>query len=159
MEHTKKRSWNALDIIIVLLAVLALAAFAMRGYILRLFEAENDRIVTYAFTVEGVEEITAASLRVGAQLYDEDGMVLGELLLCQSAAATDRLYLADGRQIAVQNGLLDLTCSVTAAGYEADGFVYLDGGILLVPGQTMTVSTVDALFTVRVTMVSIADAR
>ena len=71
--------------------------------------------------------------------------------------ATDAQMLSDGRTVYVKNGLVDIQGSVTANGYEADGFVYLEGGMLLVPGSVVTVSTGEALFAAEIVQVQIAE--
>ena len=135
----------------------AIAAFCLRGWVRSLFADGESHIVTYAYTVTNVEPLTADSLQVGTALHSVDGLPMGEVLTCIRSEAADELTLSDGRTIRVLNGLLDLNGSVTAVGYLADGFVYLDGGILLVAGGELTVSTGDALFQIRITGVQTAE--
>lgn len=157
-EKAKRRSFRigGLDILILLLIVAAVAAFFLRGHVQRLFAEEGTSVVTYTFRVTDVEEATAGSMRQGVTLYSEDGMPMGEVLTCSSEAATDERILPNGQVAKVRNGLLLLSGTVTATGYEVDGFVYLNGGSLLVPGETVYVSTVDAFFALQITGVSIS---
>lgn len=157
MNETKKWRWNLLDVMLLLLLVAAVVAFALRGWIWGLFDSGSSRVVTYTIAIEGVEEQTAASLKLGEPICDEHGHAAGKLLNCDSTEATDAVRLADGSTVQVYNELRDLTCTVVASGYEADGFVYLDSGILLVPGETLSISTGDAFFVVRITSVSLSD--
>ena len=158
-EKTEKRKAfriGGLDVLILLLVVAAIAAFFLRGRVQRLFVEEGTSVVTYTFRVTDVEAATAESMQQGVTLYSEDGMPMGEVLTCTSAAATDEKILPNGQVAKVRNGLLLLSGTVTATGYEVDGFVYLNGGMLLVPGETVYVSTVDAFFALQITGVSVS---
>ncbi len=157
MKRTGNIRFNALDVVIVLLVAAAVAAFCLRGRVSRFFAEEGSHVITYTFAVIDVEDVTAASLKAGVSLFSTSGVSVGEVLTCGSSAASDEQLLPDGRTVEVLNGLTDLTGSVTATGYSSDGFVYLDGGILLVPGGTLVVSTGDALFTFRITAVSVSE--
>lgn len=149
---------GALDVLILLLIVAAVAAFFLRGRIQRLFAEEGTSVVTYTFRVTDVEPATAASMRPNVLLYSEDGMPMGEVLVCTSEIATDERALPNGQMVKVRNGLQLLSGTVTATGYEVDGFVYLNGGVLLVPGETVYVSTVDAFFALQITGVTVSDS-
>ena len=157
-ERAKRRSFRigGLDILILLLIVAAVAAFFLRGYVQRLFVEEGTSVVTYTFRVTDVEAATADSMQAGIALYSEDGMPMGEVLACSSEAATDERILPNGQVAKVRNGLQLLSGTVTATGYEVDGFVYLNNGVLLVPGETVYVSTVDAFFALQITGVSVS---
>ena len=157
-EKAKRRSFRSgwLDILILLLIVAAIAAFFLRGHVQRLFVEEGTSVVTYTFRVTDVEPATADSMQPGVTLYSEDGMPMGEVLTCSSEAATDEKILPNGQVAKVRNGLSELSGTVTATGYEVDGFAYLNGGLLLVPGETVYVSTVDAFFALQITGVSIS---
>lgn len=157
-ENAKRRSFRigGLDVLILLLIVAAIAAFFLRGHVQRLFVEEGTSVVTYTFRVTDVEAATADSMQAGIPLYSEDGMPMGEVLACSAEAATDEKILPNGQVAKVRNGLVLLSGTVTAAGYEVDGFVYLNGGILLVPGETVYVSTVDAFFALQITGVSVS---
>lgn len=157
MNERTKRRINGLDVLVVLLLAAAIAAFCLRGWVRSLFSDGDSHIVTYAYAITDVEPLTADSLQVGTQLYSAEGLPMGEVLTCIRKEATDEQVLSDGRTVRVLNGLLDLSGSVTAVGYLADGFVYLNGGILLVAGGELTVSTGDALFTVRITSVQTSE--
>lgn len=163
MKTTEKKRFNAkrfnaLDVAIVLTVLLAVVAFFMRGRLEALFAEEADRVITYSYAVTDVEEETAAYLRAGSVLYTASGQEIGEVLTVTSADAADTEMLSDGRTVEVKNGLFDLSGTVTANGYEAQGFVYLECGQILVPGQTVTVTTGDAVFVLQITQVQIADA-
>ena len=157
-KRAKRGSFRvgALDVLILLLIVAAVAAFFLRGRIQRLFAEEGTSVVTYTFRVTDVEPVTAASMRQGVILYSEDGMPMGEVLVCTSESATDERALPNGQMVKVRNGLSLLSGTVTATGYEVDGFVYLNGGMLLVPGETVYVSTVDAFFALQITGVTVS---
>ncbi len=157
MNERTKRRINALDVLIVLLIAAAIAAFCLRGRVRDLFEDGDSHVVTYAYEIADVEPAVADSIQVGKALYSTDGQPMGDVLTCVRAEATDEQTLADGRTVPVPNGLLDLSGSVTAVGYVTDGFVYLNGGILLVVGNEITLSTQDALFTVRITSVQASE--
>ena len=156
MEKRRSFRINALDVLVLLLIVAAVAAFFLRGRVQKLFAEEGTSVVTYTFQVTDVETATAASMQTGVALYSEDGMPMGEVLVCTSDAATDEKTLPGGQMVKVRNGLLTLSGTVTATGYDVDGFVYLNGGVLLVPGETVYVSTVDAFFALQITGVSIS---
>lgn len=157
-EKAKRRSFriSALDVLILLLIVAAITAFFLRGHVQRLFAEEGTSVVTYTFRVTDVEAATADSMQAGITLYSEDGMPIGEVLTCSSDAATDEKILPNGQVVKVRNGLQLLSGTVTATGYEVDGFVYLNGGVLLVPGETVYASTVDAFFVLQITGVSVS---
>ena len=157
-EKAKRRSFRVggLDILILLLIVAAIAAFFLRGRVQMLFAEEGTSVVTYTFRVTDVEAETAVSMRPGTTLYSEDGAPMGELLTCNAEEATDEKILPNGQVAKVRNGLQVLSGTVTTTGYEVDGFVYLNGGVLLVPGETVYVSTVDAFFALQITGVSIS---
>lgn len=147
---------GALDVLILLLIIAAIAAFFFRGRVQRLFAEEGTSVVTYTFRVTDVEAATAGSMRPGVMLYGEDGTPMGEVLTCASDVATDEKVLPGGQVVKVRNGLQLLTGTVTATGYEVDGFACLNNGVLLVPGETVYVSTVDALFALQITGVNIS---
>lgn len=147
---------NALDVLLLLLIVAAVAAFFLRGRVQTLFAEEGTSVVTYTFEVTNVETATADSLKAGVRLCNEEGTPMGEVLTCTSGEATDEWTLPDGQVVRVRNGLRLLTGTVTATGYEADGFVCLNGGVLLVPGETVYLSTGDAFFAVKITGVGIS---
>lgn len=157
-EKTKRNRFriSGLDVLILLLIVAAVAAFFVRGQVRRWFVEEGTSVVTYTFRVTDVEAVTAESMRPGVALYSEDGAPMGEVLVCTSEAATDERILPGGQVAKVRNGLTLLSGTVTATGYEVDGFVYLNGGLLLVPGETVYVSTVDAFFALQITGVSVS---
>lgn len=157
-ENAKRRSFRVggLDVLILLLIVAAVAAFILRSHVQRLFTEEGTSVVTYTFRVTDVETATADSMRQGVTLYSEDGTPMGEVLTCTSDAATDEKILPNGQAAKVRNGLLQLSGTVTSTGYEVNGFVYLNGGLLLVPGETVYVSTVDAFFALQITGVSVS---
>ena len=157
-EKAKRRLFRigGLDILILLLIIAAIAAFFLRGRVQMLFAEEGTSVVTYTFRVTDVEAATAESMQTGVTLYSEDGALMGEVLTCDSEAATDERILPNGQVAHVRNGLQLLSGTVTATGYEVNGFVYLNGGVLLVPGETVYVSTVDALFALQITGVSIS---
>ena len=90
-------------------------------------------------------------------LYSKSGKRAGEILTATTSEATDAQLLSDGSTVHVKNGLVDIQGTVTANGYEADGFVYLEGGLLLVPGGAVTVSTGDALFLAEIVQVQISE--
>lgn len=156
METTKKKRINALDILIVLVVLLAIAAFFLRGKILSFFEEEATCVVTYSFVAHDLEKEHAAYLQAGDILYNAAGEKSGDVLSAARSAATDPCILADGHTVEVQNGDLDLAGTVSAVGYSVDGFIYLADGTLLVPGGTVTVFTASAVFTLEVTGVHIA---
>ena len=157
-KKEKQRSFriSALDVLVLLLIVAAVAAFFLRERVQTLFADEGTSVVTYTFRVTDVETATAESMQAGVSLYSEDGMSMGEVLACDADAATDEKTLPGGQAVRVRNGLQTLSGTVTATGYEVDGFVYLNGGVLLVPGETVYVSTVDAFFALQITGVSIS---
>lgn len=147
---------NALDILILLLIIAAVAAFVLRERVQMLFAEEGASVVTYTFQVDHVETATAEALKTGTKLCDAEGTSMGEVLACISADSTDTWALPDGKIVDVRNGLLLLSCTATATGYETDGFICLNGGLPLVPGGVLEISTGDAFFTVRITGVSIS---
>lgn len=159
MKTNEKKRMNALDVVIVLAIIASVAAFLLRGRIQAIFKEEASSIVTYSFVVTDVEETTMWSLRTGRALYSETGADAGKVLSVLYLDATDTQRLSDGREVEVKNGLSDLSGAVSATGYESDGFVYLEGGILLIPGGTLTVSTGDAIFTLQITNVQVSDAK
>lgn len=158
-EKKEKRGsfrFNTLDVLVLLLMVASIAAFFLRGHVQKLFAEEGTSVVTYTFRVTNIEAATAESMRPGVTLYSAEGMPMGEVLACTSNAATDEKVLPSGQIAKVRNGLQDLSGTVTATGYEVDGFVYLNGGLLLVPGETVSVSTMDGFFALLITGVSIS---
>ena len=157
-EKEKRRSFRigGLDVLIVLLVVAAIAAFFLRGHVQRLFAEEGTSVVTYTFRVTDVEEATAGSMKTGVALFSENGTPMGEVLTCVAEEATDETVLPGGQIAKVRNGLQLLSGTVTATGYEVNGFVYLNGGVLLVPGETVYVSTMDAFFALQITGVSVS---
>ncbi len=157
MNERTKRRINGLDVLVVLLLAAAIAAFCLRGWVRSLFEDRDSHIVTYAYEIADVEPAVADSMQVGTTLYSTDGQSMGAVLTCTRSEAADEQRLSDGRTVPVPNGLLDLSGSVTAVGSVTDGFVYLNGGILLVAGNEIAVSTGDALFTVRITSVQASE--
>lgn len=159
-KKTKRASFrfNALDVLILLLIAAAIAAFFLRGYVKALFTEEGTSVVTYTFLVTDVEPETAGSLQAGRALYSADGTPMGEVLTCTSDAATDERILPSGEIVRVRNGLEVLSGTVTAIGYEAEAFVCLNGGVMLVPGETVYVSTGDAFFAFQITGVHISDS-
>lgn len=159
-KKTKREPFriNALDVLILLLIVAAIAAFLLRGWVQMLFAEEGTSIVTYTFEVADVEAVTAESLKDGVALYGADGTPMGEVLTCVSDAATDERTLSDGRVVRVRNGRQLLSGTVTATGYMAEGFICLNGGVMLVPGETVYVSTGDAFFAFSITAVTITGA-
>lgn len=159
MRENGKKRINLLDVVIVLVVIAAVAAFFLRGRIQALFKEEANNIITYSYVVTDVEEDTAAFLQAGETLFDESGKELGEVLSAVCSDATDAELLPDGRAVEVKNGKTEISGAVSAKGYEANGFVYLEGGILLIPGGTLTVYTVDAVFTLQITDVQVASAQ
>lgn len=147
---------GALDVLILLLIAAAVVAFLFRERVQMLFAEEGTSVVTYTFRVTDVEAATAESMHAGVTLYSEDGKPMGEVLTCASEAATDEKILPSGQVAKVRNGLQLLSGTVTTTGYEVDGFVYLNSGLLLVPGETVYVSTVDAFFALQITGVNIS---
>ncbi len=158
MKTTEKKRFNALDVVIVVIVLAAVAAFFLRGQFATLFKKEADHIVTYSYRVTDVREEIAASLKAGSMLYVESGKSAGEVLTVTSTDATDPQMLSDGQIVFVENGLVDLEGTVSANGYKSDGFVYLECGLLLVPGKTVTLSTGDALFALQIVQVEIVEA-
>lgn len=158
-EKAKREShrFNGLDLLLLVLVLAVLAALLGRTWIRSLFREEGSAIVTYGFSVAGVEGQTAAYLREGATLYASDGSVMGELLTCVAGDATDEQELPDGRTVRVRNGLYTVNGTVTATGYETNGFVRLNGGALLVPGETVYLSTADAFFAAEITSVRVSE--
>ncbi len=148
---------NGLDILLLVLILAVFATLLARTWVRSLFEEKGSAIVTYSFSVAGVEEQTAAYLREGATLYASDGSAMGELLTCVTGDATDEQALPDGRTVQVRNGLRTVTGTATATGYETNGFVCLNGGTLLVPGETVYLSTADAFFVAEITSVRISE--
>ncbi|MBE6579563.1 MAG: DUF4330 family protein [Ruminococcaceae bacterium] len=155
MEKTKKKRINALDVLIVLVILLAIAAFFLRGKILAFFEEEATCVVTYSFVATDLEKEHAAYLQSGEILLNASGAKNGEVLSVTKTPATDPHLLADGHTVQVQNGELDASGTVSAVGYEVDGFIYLADGTKLVPGGSITVYTGDAVFTLQITGVRI----
>ena len=157
MKTTEKKRFNALDVVIILVVIAAIAAFFLRGQFAELFRKEADHIVTYSYRITDVHQETAASLKAGSVLYAESGKTAGEVLTVVTSDATDERVLSDGQTVYVKNGLVDLQGTISATGYESEGFVYLECGILLVPGKTVMLSTGDALFALEIVQVQIAD--
>ena len=156
MNTKAKKRFNALDFVIVLVVIAAVAAFFLRGQFAALFAKKADHIVTYTYRITDVPKETAASLKAGVLLYSETGKPAGEALTVETSDATDAQTLSDGRTVYVKNGLVDLEGTVTANGYDADGFVYLECGMLLVPGSVVTLSTGDALFLAEIVQVQLS---
>ena len=158
MSTKTKKRFNALDVVIVLVVIAAVAAFFLRGQFASLFDKKADQIVTYSYRITDVQKETAASLKAGVLLYSESGKEAGEVLTVETSDATDAQTLSDGRTVFVKNGLVDLQGTVTAKGYDADGFVYLECGMLLVPGSVVKISTGDALFWAEIVQVQVAES-
>lgn len=149
----KQKRIGAIDIAILLLIAAAVAAFIFRGTLRKWFAGEADRVVTYEFRVENVDPQVAQRLTVGTKLLASDGSVLGEVLVCNTENALTTETLTDGTEVGVPNGNLTLSGSVSASGYTEGDFIYLQSGALLVPGGTLRVSTVDAVFELVITSV------
>ncbi len=157
MKTTEKKRFNVLDVVIVLVIIAAIAAFFLRGRFVSLFQKEADHIVTYSYRITDVRGEVAAALKAGGELYTESGKSAGKVLTVNSADATDERILSDGRTVLVKNGLVDLEGTVSANGYESDGFVYLECGLMLIPGKTAELSTGDAIFALQIVQVEITD--
>ncbi len=157
MENAKKKRINVLDVLIVLVILLAIAAFFLRGKILAFFEEESTCVVTYSFVTTDLEKEHAAFLQSGYVFYNASGEKNGDILSVSKTPATDPHLLADGHTVQVQNGDVDATGTVSAVGYQADGFIYLEDGTKLVPGGRITVFTGDAVFVLQITGVHIVE--
>ncbi len=157
MEKTKKKHITALDVLIVLVILLAIAAFFVRGKILAFFQDDATCVVTYSFVVTDLKSEHAAYLKAGGILYNESGEKIGDVLAVNRSAATDTVTLANGYTVEVKNGDMDIAGTVSATGYEADGFIYLGDGTMLVPGETVTVFTGEAVFVLQITGVHIVE--
>lgn len=157
MNMTQKKRFNSLDVVIVLVVIAAVAAFFLRGQFATLFRKQADHVVTYSYRITDVREEIAASLKTGSELFVESGKSAGEVLTVNTKDATDAQVLSDGQTVYVKNGLVDLEGTVSANGYETDGFVCLECGLLLVPGKTVTLSTGDALFVLEIVQVQLSE--
>lgn len=157
MKTTEKKRFNILDVVIVLVVIAAIAAFFLRGQFAALFQKEAGHVVTYSYRITDVRGEIAAALKAGSELYVESGKSAGKVLTVLSSDATDEQMLSDGQTVLVKNGLVDLEGTISANGYESDGFVYLECGLLLVPGKTVMLSTGDAVFALQIEQVEITD--
>lgn len=149
----KKKHIGAIDIALLLLIATAIAAFVFRGSLQKWFAGEADHVITYEFRAENVDPQVAALLTVKTVLLGSDGSKLGEVLVCSTENAVTAETLTDGTIVGVPNGKLTLLGSVSAKGYTAGDFIYLQNGELLVPGGTLRVSTGDAVFELKITSV------
>lgn len=157
MEKTKKKRITVLDVLIVLAILLAVAAFFARGKILAFFQDDATCVVTYSFTATDLKSEHAAYLKAGGVVYNESGEKTGDVLTVSRSAATDTLTLANGHTVEVKNGDMDIAGTVSATGYAVDGFIYLADGTMLVPGETVTVFTGEAVFVLQITGVHIVE--
>lgn len=157
MKTTEKKRFNALDVVIVVVILAAIAAFFLRGQFAAMFQKEASHIVTYSYRITDVREEIAASFTAGSALYVDSGKRAGEVLTVNVTDATDAQTLSDGQIVYVKNGLVDLQGTISANGYQTEGFVYLECGLLLVPGKTVTLTTGDALFELEIVQVQIAE--
>ncbi len=157
MEKTKKKRINFLDVLIVLVIILAITAFFLRGKLLAFFEEDSSCVVTYSFAVEDLDGNHAAYLAAGTVLFNQSGEKTGDVLTVSRTAATDSLVLADGHTVEVQNGDVDIAGTVSATGYAAGSFIYLADGTMLIPGNSITVFTGEAVFVLRITGVHIVE--
>ncbi|MBQ3003958.1 MAG: DUF4330 family protein [Clostridia bacterium] len=158
MKTTEKKRFNVLDVVIVLVIIAAVAAFFLRGQFAAFFRQEAEQVVTYSYRVTDIRGEIASALKAGGELFAESGKSAGKVLTVNAADATDAQTLSDGQTVYVKNGLVDLEGTISANGYESEGFVYLECGLLLVPGKTVVLSTGDALFALQITGVEITDA-
>lgn len=170
MEQNKvKKSISALDVFIIILAVLCIAGVAVRLWagdsgILPINAPEKTEH-SVSFEITGIKTVLSSNLTTGEKLYTADGVLFGTV--GENVAVTPALLIvegADGRYTQVfagadngDNSLVDIRGTIVTEGYYEDYGYMVGGSVYSAPNSEIVLHTDKAEYTFKITDVAKVD--
>ncbi len=154
-SKAKNKRFNSIDVFIILLIVLCIAAIYFRGTVASWIGVEKE-LDEYKITFE-VKQIKSTSdkyLITGNDVYMANGGLLGKL--SEKSSLPSKVFVKDqnGKQVEVsypKDTYIDVTGSLTCKGITNDDGFYLNGTYSISPGTVLNVYTDMLDFTITVT--------
>lgn len=162
----KRRSLSALDVSVIIIALLCVAGVMVRIYagdsgVLPISNPDKEEYVA-SFEISGVKTVLGTGISSGEKLYDENGSFVGTV--GENVTITPaKLYVEDseGKYIQIyasadngDNSLIDIRGTVLTKGYYTDYGFLADGKTYIAPNYTIELHTDRATFTLRITDIS-----
>lgn len=155
--ETKKTGarFNIFDVIIILAILACIAALAVRAYFSSNIE-ESFTDASIAFSVVGISENTAASLKVGDAIFLSDsGREIGIITEATYDAALLQVENAEGQLVTARHpDKKDLHGAATLKGIWTDDAFMIAGVLPATAGKTVNIYTKTVTFTITITSIS-----
>lgn len=144
--------FNILDIVIIVVIAALVAGLFFRENIIGMFNTEEMSDITYTFEIEGMERTKLSDLAENVQITDKNsGKDMGRIKLVNAVNSYVTEYKTDGTAVKIKrDGYCDAVVTAVAKGFKSDTGVYLDGELLIVPGQTFTIYTSTVTYTMTI---------
>jgi len=148
--------FNILDVVIIVVIAALIAGLFFRENIVSMFKTEEMSDITYVFEIKGLERTKLSSLTENVRLtYKNSGKDMGRIKLVNAVNSYATEYKADGTAVKIKrDGYCDVVVTAVAKGFKSDTGVYLEGELLIVPGQTFTIYTATATYNVTILAVN-----
>lgn len=154
----RNKRFNSIDVFIILLVVLCIAAIYFRGMVASWIGVEKE-LDEYkiTFSVKQIRSTSDKYLIIGNEVYLSNGGLLGKLSEKSSLPAKVFVNDQDGKPVEVsypKDTCIDVTGSLTCKGIMNDDGFYLNGTYSISPGAVLSVYTDMLDFTITVTDIS-----
>lgn len=155
-EKSGRARINILDIVILIVFAALIAGMVFRENIISMFHTEEMADITYSFEIKGMERSKLSTLAENVQLTDKNsGKNMGRIKLTNAVNAYVTEYTNDGSAVKIKrDGYCDAVVTAVAKGFKSDTGVFLEGELLIVPGQTFTIYTSTATYNVTILSVN-----
>lgn len=170
-SEKKSRKLSALDVFVIILALMCVAGAAVRFYagdsgILPISDPEKEEYAV-SFEIAQVKTVLGGYIASGENLYNEDGSLFGTV--GENVTITPaKLYVedAEGKYIQIyssadngDNSLIDIRGTVSVSGYFTDYGFLADGKTYIAPNYVITLHTNKTTVDVRITDISKLDGK
>lgn len=154
----RNKKFNSIDVFIILLIVLCIAAIYFRGTVASWIGVEKE-LYEYKITfyVKQIRSTSDKYLITGNDIYMSNGGLLGKLSEKSSLPAKTFVNDQSGKTVEVsypKDTYIDVTGSLTCKGIMNDDGFYLNGIYSISPGTVLNVYTDMLDFTITVTEIA-----